>query len=263
MGQTEQNKNHIQYKIRREIAGYDSKGNPIYREVKVAVRPEVVRRRSVPAQNAPHRAPTNGTVTRRTSASKRSASKSATHQPNAAAYRNPKTVKRHKKKSIVKRVIAPLICAAVIIGAAVGVYVVYRNSLAYKDNPEEAVGVTEESIVQTFKVDSSHRIVVYKSSGELCASLLKLSGTGDDAQYKLLKSCDSLNLSSFAEDLKGKSIDYSKSDGICFALDYSTSEQYGDYADYISDNAEKSFKPGAISVEEDESTIFVLWYWTE
>lgn len=231
------NRPHIKTEIRREIAGYDSNGNPIYREVRVAVRQPAV-------QAGRRTAPKNAQVVRRVS--------------------SPSAKKRKKKKQNAIKRFAPLIvCFAIIIAAVIGVVAVYKNSLAYKDSLETALSVTSDSILDTFKVDSDKRIAVYKNSGKLCATLVKTKGSNDETSYKVLKSCSTLDISTYAADRKGKSMSYSKSGGVCFALDYSSSEQYGEFADYIKENAEKSFKPGAIAVDEDPNTIFVLWYWTE
>ena len=230
------NRPHIKTEIRREIAGYDSNKNPIYREVRVAVRqkPPVQRRT----------APKNAQVVRR--------------EPSRTANKHKK-----KKQTGIKRFVPVAVCIVIIIAAVFGVVAVYKNSLAYKDSLETALSVTSESILDTFKVDSERKIAVYKTSGKLCAALVKTKGSGDETSYKVLKNCSPLDINSYASDRKGKSMSFSKSDGVCFALDYSSSGQYGEFADYIKENAEKSFRPGAIAVEEDPNTIFVLWYWTE
>ena len=214
--------------IRREIAGYDSSGNPIYREVRVPVqvrKPQTAVRRVQPSPNT---------------------------------TRRQKPVKK-TKKTLVKKIllIAALLIAAVLVMALAIRF--FKNHIGFSGSVEEAIGVSEDNIIYTFTADDEHRIAVYKSDNKLCADLLLVNGDS----YKSIKSCSSIDLDTYETDLAGKKISYAKSGDICFALDFAGSDQYDSFQEYIDENASKSFNPGAISVDENSKQIFVLWYWIE
>ncbi|MCC8192939.1 MAG: hypothetical protein LIO41_07890 [Ruminococcus sp.] len=215
------NNTNVKYIVRREIAGYDSSGNPIYREVKIPV---------------------------------------STQQPQTVK-RTPQTVRRKKpkRKSPVKRIITIVVLLVILALALYALITITTNYIGFSDSVEEAVGVSSDDIIYTFKVDDEHKITVYSSGDKLCADLLLVN----DESYKSIKSCKSIDINDYADDLEGKSMKYTKKDGICFALDYAGSDQYESFEEYIDENATKSFNPGAISVDESSTQIFVLWYWIE
>lgn len=214
--------------IKREIAGYDSKGNPIYREVRVPVQ---VRKPQ--------------TVVRRT-------------QPNQRTSRPKTHAKKTKKTPIKKIILIAVLLLAFVLVLMFGISF-FRNHIGFSDSVEDAIGVSQDNIIYTFKVDDEHRIAVYKSDNKLCADLMLINGDS----YKSVKSCTPINIDTYGTDLSGKKISYTKSGDICFALDFAGSEQYDSFKEYIDENATKKFNPGAISVNENSKQIFVLWYWIE
>lgn len=214
--------------IKREIAGYDSHGNLIYRETRVPVqvqKPQTVIRKAQPAHS---------TDTQK------------------------KSLKR-KNKAHIKKIFLLAFVLILIILVIFGVIKFFRNHIGFSDSVHEAIGVSQNDVIYTFKVDDDHRITVYKSDGKLCADLMLVN----DDSFKSIKSCSSIDLESYKSDLAGKKINYTKSGDICFALDFAESDQYDCFQEYISENASKAFNPGAISVEENNKQIFVLWYWIE
>lgn len=214
--------------IKREIAGYDSKGNPIYREVRVPVhtrKPQTVVRKTQPPQKTSKR----------------------------------KKPVKNSKKTIFKKIIlfdVLLIAVALVLFFAIRFFI---NHIGFSDSVEEAIGVSQDNIIYTFKVDDEHRITVYKADNNLCADLMLVNGD----EYKSIKSCSSISLDTYKTDLADKKMSFTKSGDICFALDFAGSEQYDSFNEYIGENATKKFNPGAISVDENSKQIFVLWYWIE
>lgn len=213
--------------IKREIAGYDSNNNPIYREIRVPVhtqKPQTVRRT----------------------------------QPAPAAVRQKKSVKK-TKQNLIKKLILILIILIVTLFALTFAVNFYRNHIGFSDSAEETIGTSRNSIIYTFRVDNEHRIAVYKDNNKLCADLMIVKND----KYKSIKSCSPIDLDTYKTDLAGKKIKYAESGDICFALDFAGSEQYDNFKEYIDENAAKAFNPGAIAVDESSKQIFVLWYWIE
>lgn len=210
--------------IRREIAGYDSSGNPIYREIRVPVqvhKPQTVRRIQT-------------------------------------TQRHKKPVKK-TKKALIKKIVLIAVLFLIIVLAVFWAIRFLINHIGFSDSVEDAIGISQEDIIYTFKVDDKHRITVYKSDNKLCADLMLVNGDS----YKSIKSCSSLDLDTYETDFYGKKIKFTESGDICFALDFAGSEQYDSFKEYIDENAAKRFNPGAISVDENSKQIFVLWYWIE
>lgn len=214
--------------IKREIAGYDSNGNPIYREVRVPVqthKPQTTVRRTPPTTNA---------------------------------NRRKRPVKKTKKSRVKKIVNIAILLAVIALAVCLAVYF-FVNYIGFSDSAEEAIGVSQNDIIYTFKVDDDHRITVYASDSKLCADLMLVNGD----KYKSIKSCSSIDLNTYETDLAGKKMKFTESGDICFALDFAGSDQYDSFKEYIDENSSKSFNPGAISVDENSKQIFVLWYWIE
>lgn len=224
----ENNNQNTKTVIKREIAGYDSHGNPIYREISV---PLQVRKPQTVIRNVQT---THGT---------------GTHK---------KALKR-KKKAHIKKILLLAFLLILIILVVFSVIKFFRNHIGFSDSVQEAIGVSQNDVIYTFKVDDDHRITVYKLGGKLCADLMLVNGDS----FKSIKSCSPIDLESYKSDLTGKKMNYTKSGDICFALDFAESDQYDSFQEYISENASKTFNPGAISVDENNKQIFVLWYWTE
>ncbi len=210
--------------IRREIAGYDSSGNPIYREIRVPVqvrKPQTVRRTQT-------------------------------------TQRHKKPVKK-TKKALIKKIVLIAVLLLILVLTAFWAIRFFINHIGFSDSIEDAIGISQADVIYTFKVDDEHRITVYKSDNNLCADLMLVNGDS----YKSVKSCSSLDLDTYETDLSGEKIRFTESGDICFALDFAGSEQYDSFKDYIDENAAKKFNPGAISVDENSKQIFVLWYWIE